>query len=286
MVLDLRGDRLKDIVQILPPGTLEDSSQQAAAFASFKDLLKDVKSAHEFMSRPPCWQSEWVEGYLSSLAPNASKLKRSDPALTTLAQRWLDLEDFLWYLDDAGFDVRTAADLRGFHFSEYLAEGAPEADASGGRARLENIRDFFDYLARANKIPADTACLADLAQMLAQPEAVTRAARPDPLGGEIAVWLPDFGDDQRDEPLTYNEWWMALVLEKKFKGRWEKVRQAARKHPDADAQLALLDQLEQRLADDPEYLEYLDDERPPQPQDFRRAERWFEKEPVNNARAW
>lgn len=286
LVVDLRGDRLEDIIRALPPGVLENLPSEAEEFANFKGLLKDVANAHEMMGWTPWWQREWVQDYLASLHPTPNKLKQADPELQAISERWLDLEDFLWYLDEEGFDIHTLADLRGFHFSEYLAQGALEGDSDGGRARLENLRAFFDYLARANTIPADTPCLAELAHMLAQPEVITIDVRPEPLGGEIAVWIREFGESERDEQLTYNEWWTALVLEKKFKGRKDKFRNAAHKHPAADAKLALLDRLNDRLADDSDYLEYLNDERPPAPEDYKRAERWFEKETVNEARAW
>jgi hypothetical protein len=284
LVLDLRGDRLEDIMRALPPDFFETLPAEEEAFSNFKSLIKDVKDTHQFMGMSPWWQVEWVQDYLSSLHPTPYKLKRPDPEFTAIAERWRYLQDFLWYLDGEGFDVHVVADLRGFHFSEYLAEDALESDADRGRARLEIIRAFFDYLAQAGKIPSDVPCLSELARMLAQPDEITLTARPAPLGGEIAVWLREFGDDGRDEPLTYNEWWTALVLERKFKGRWDKFRNSARKVPDAEAKLALLDGLEGRLSDDPDYLDYLNDERPPETEDHKRAERWFEKERVNQAR--
>jgi hypothetical protein len=285
-VLDLRGDRLEDIMRALPPDFFKTLPAEKQEFATFKNLLTDVRETHQFMGASLWWQVGWVQDFLSSLHPTPHRLKRPDLELKAIAERWLYLQDFLWYLDGEGFDVHTVADLRGFHFSEYLAEDALESDADRGRARLESIRAFFDYLAQAGKIPSDTPCLSELARMLARPDEITLTVRPAPLGGEIAVWLREFGDDERDEPLTYNEWWTALVLERKFKGRWDKFRNSARKVPDAEAKLALLDCIEGRLSDDPEYLDYLDDERPPETEDYKRAERWFEKERVNQARAW
>ena len=55
---------------------------------------------------------------------------------------------------------------------------------------------------------------------------------------------------------------------------------------DAPAKLALLDQLERRLAQDSEYLDEFDYERPPSSGDYARAERWFDHESVNDTRAW
>src|SRR5574341_97338 len=283
-VLDLRGDRLKDVMRALPPDFFETLPAEEEEFSNFKSLLKDVSETHQFMGASPWWRAEWVQDYLSSLHPTPHKLKQPDPELKAIAERWLYVQDFLWYLDGEGFDVHAVADLRGFHFSEYLAEGPLETDEDKGRARLETISAFFDYLAQANQIPADTPCLSGLAQMLAQSDTITLDVRPAPLGGEIAVWMREFGDNERDEPLTYNEWWTALVLEKKFKGHWDKFRTSARKVPDAEAKLALLDRLEGRLSNDPDYLDYLNDERPPETEDYKRAERWFEKEMVSEAR--
>jgi hypothetical protein len=288
LILDLRGDRLEDVMRALPPDFFEALPAEEEEFSNFKNLLKDVRDTHQFMELSPWWQTEWVQDYLSSLHPTPHKLKRPAPELKAIAEQWLYLQDFLWYLDGEGFDVRVVADLRGFHFSDYLAEDALESDADRGRARLETIRACFDYLAQAGRIPSDTPCLPELAQMLAQPDEITLTVRPAPLGGEIAVWLREFGGDREahDEPLTYNEWWAALVLERKFKGRWDKFRNSAHKMPDAQAKLALLDRLEGRLSNDPDYLDDLDDERPPELEDYKRAERWFEKEMVNEARAW
>jgi hypothetical protein len=56
--------------------------------------------------------------------------------------------------------------------------------------------------------------------------------------------------------------------------------------PDAAGKLALLDQLEHRLAQDSEYLDEIGDERPPRPEDYAHAEHWFERESVNDTRAW
>lgn len=169
---------------------------------------------------------------------------------------------------------------------EYLSEGPREVDEDQGLSLVKVLHNLFAYLAERGLVPDNLPCLLDLARMIAEPDTIPRFARPEPLGGEIAVWLPYFGDDEHDEPLTYNEWWMALVLEKKFKRHWDRVRRAATKKPDAAAKLALLDRLERRLAEDPEYLDDLGYERPPSQADYRRAERWFERENVREARAW
>ena len=61
---------------------------------------------------------------------------------------------------------------------------------------------------------------------------MTLLPRPEPFGGELALWFPQFGESERDEPFTYNEWWLALVLERN-KGRWERARSEAPRKPDA-----------------------------------------------------
>jgi hypothetical protein len=111
----------------------------------------------------------------------------------------------------------------------------------------------------------------------AQPDQMTLQARPEPQGGEIAFWFRAFGADEHDEPFTYNEWWMALVLEGKFRGDRAKCRRAMQVKPDAASKLALLDQLERRLVQYAEYLDELDYERLPKPEDYARAEHWFDQ---------
>jgi hypothetical protein len=142
------------------------------------------------------------------------------------------------------------------------------------------------HLAQRSLTPSNLPLLSELSQILAQPDRLTLLARPEPQGGEIAFWFRAFGADEHDEPFTYNEWWMALVLDSKFKRSWTKCRRAMLGKPDAAAKLALLDLLERRLAQDAEYLDDLDDERPPTPEDYARAERWFDHELVNDTRAW
>lgn len=285
---DASVDELGDIRQARPPEFWEMLSANMEEFVNFKSLLKDVNGMYQSWRGLPWWPVAWVEGYLLGLQPKATKLKGTDPEFNHLAEQWLYLRDWFGYLDDEGFDVHSAADLRGFHFSEYLVEDALAADEDGGRARIETLRAFFDYLARAGKIPSDTPGLSALAHMLARLDEFTLLERPAPLGGEVAVWLKEFGEEGKAsaEPLTYNEWWMALVLEKKYTGRWDKFRNAAHQAPDVEAKLVLLDHLERRFSADPEYLEHLNDERPPAPEEYKRAERWFEKETVNEARAW
>lgn len=117
---------------------------------------------------------------------------------------------------------------------------------------------------------------------------MTLLPRPEPHGGEIALWYSHAlrGEDEHDEPFTYNEWWMALVLERKFKRKWDKCRRELPRKPDAAAKLGILDQLERRLAQEPEYLDELEHQRSPLPEDYTRAERWFDRESVKVTRAW
>jgi hypothetical protein len=254
---------------------------------SFADVLADVEATCEDdLTGLPWLQPEWIREYLTSLSPDPDDLESDDEELDFIIERWMDLKDFLLYLDEHAYEIHALADLRGFHLSEYLVEEAAGSDEDDGRIRAEAISDFFTYLARRGLIPSDVPCLPELAQIVAQPNKLSLLSRPKLLGGEIAVWFPMFGDDERDEPFTYNEWWMALVLERKFKRDWDRCRREARKKPDAAAKLALLDRLESRLAEDPEYLDDLDAERPSTPADYKRAEKWFDKEKVSTAGAW
>lgn len=108
----------------------------------------------------------------------------------------------------------------------------------------------------------------------------------EPRGGEIALWFRVFGDTERNEPFTYNEWWMALVLARRFKRDWGKCERETTKKPDAAAKRALLARLKNRLNEEPDYLDDLEFERPSTPADHQRAEKWYDRESVSDARAW
>ena len=252
-------------------------------FYSFDDVLENVRDI-EAEQDPAWWKNEWVRDYLASLSPDPEALDRFDEDLDYIIGEWWALRDWFEYLD-VGNEIHSVTDLRGFHLSEYLQEEADEDDDQG-RSRAETIRNFVMYLAQRSLIPSDLPLLSELSQILAEPDRLTLLGRPEPQGGEVAFWFRAFGADEHDEPFTYNEWWMALVLDSRFKRSWTKCRRATQGKPDAAAKLALLDQLERRLAQDSEYLDELDYERPPEPEDYARAERWFDHESVNDTRAW
>ncbi len=253
------------------------------SFYSFEDVIENVRNIHADQS-PAWWEYEWVRDYLASLNPDPDFLERFDEDFDYIVGEWWTLRDWFEYLD-AGNEIHSVTDLRGFHLAEYLREEADEDDDQG-RSRAETVRDFITHLAQRSLIPSELLFLSELSQMLALPDQVTLPARPEPRGGEIAFWFRAFGADEHDEPFTYNEWWMVLVLESKFKGDRAKCRRATQGKPDAAAKLALLDQLERRLVQYAEYLDELDYERPPKPEDYARAERWFDRESVNDTRAW
>ncbi len=262
-------------------------AEEVDEFYDFEHVLEDVESTYDELETAwPWWESEWVRDYLASLSPQPYDLERFDDELEMIAATWLDLRDFILYLDDYAHEIHTLADIRGFHLSDYLSENAVGWDEDDGRSRAEAVRDFFTCLAQHGLIASDLPLLSELAQMLAQPDQLNLLSRPEPRGGEIAVWFPMFGADERDEPFTYNEWWMALVLERRFKRNWERCRREAGRKPDSAAKLALLDQLENRLAEDSEYLDDLNEERAPGPEDYQSAENWFERESVSTASAW
>jgi len=252
-------------------------------FLSFEDVLADVQFVHEEQS-PVWWEYDWVRDYLSSLSYEPDNLERLDEELGTIEDEWWTLRDWFEYLDQ-GAEVHSVVDLRSFHLSEYLQKAADQDDDQG-RSRAETVRDFLTYLVQYGLIPSDLPFLSGLSQILAQPDQLTFMDRPAPQGGEIAFWFRAFGEDEHSEPFTYNEWWMALVLESKFKGNRAKCRRAACGKPDEAAKLALLDQLERRLSQDSDYLDDIDNERMPYPEDYSRAEHWFAHEPVIDARAW
>ena len=264
-------------------------AQQAAedqdedAFYSFEQVMADVEEVHAQES-PTWWTVEWVRDYLASLSPTPDDLDGFDEDLHAMSDEWWTLNDWFGYLDERS-EIHSGGDLRGFHLSEYLQEEA-ELEDDHGRSRAQTVGDWFAYLAQRRLIPSDLPFLSDLSQILAQPDALTRLARPEPQGGEIALWYQGFGADEHDEAFTYNEWWMALVLDEQFKGKRDKCRRELQRKPDAAAKLGILEQLERRQEQEPGYLDELEFERSPRPEDYARAERWFDRESVKTTRAW
>lgn len=298
LVVDLRGKRGKEVLSLLSRQAAEDFEDEAfddddfedEDFFNFEDIMENVQGTHaeslDAWSGAPCWEPDWIIDYLATFCPELERLDGLTPAneeFVWIRDTWLTLQDFLFYLEDHAYEIYALSDVQGFCVSEHIQEDAWEWDEDHGRSRVEDLRQFFTYLAGRDLIPAKAPVFEALTQMLARPDGITLIERPEPLGGETAVWLRYFGDEGEAEPLTYNEWWTALVLEKKFRRNREKFRREACKKPDAESKLALLDRLESRSSAD---TEYLDDERPSTPDDYKRAEKWFERENVSEARAW
>jgi hypothetical protein len=260
----------------------------AEQFNNLGEILSDVSDMYGELYRK-WWDVKWVSDYLTGLKPNSRKLKRGDAALLEIAERWDWLLTFSLYVDDAfSAEVHELADLRGFHMTDYVDAVALGIDEDDGYARVAGLRDFFNWLAQKGLIGANIPLLAELDQMLAQPGELASLSRPAPQGGEIAAWVPGIGRDKHDEPMTYNEWWMALVLDGEFKREWDKARHEAARVADGAAKQALLDRL-QTLADQVEeddFIRVLLDERTPGPEDYKRAKWWFRKESISTTRAW
>ncbi len=254
---------------------------------TWDDVLEDVRTTFADVAKGMPWfQSAWVKDYLASLSADPDDLEGFDDELQVIIDEWWTLKDWVQYLAADADAFRAVADLRGFHLWEYVEENAVELDDDGGRSRVETLRDFFVYLAQRGSMPTDLPFLQDLTKILAQPDTLTPFPRPEPLGGEIALRLPGFGEEGRDEPFTFNEWWMALALDRKFKNNWDKCRREISKRTAAAEKLVILDRLQARLTRDPDYLDALHDELPPAPADYQRAEKWFDREQVSEARAW
>ncbi len=303
LMLDLRGTHGKEVLSLLSQQIgqdfegedFEDEAVDEGDFededlVNFEDIVEAVQGTYasslDAWAGAPCWEPDWITDYLATLCPEPGRLDDLTPAdeeFGWIRDTWLTLEDFIFYLDDHAYEINTWSDVQGFTVSEHIREDAWDWDDDHGRSRVEDLRQFFTYLAGRGLMPAQAPVLEALAQMLAQADGIIILERPEPLGGETAVWLRDFGGEGEAEPLSYSDWWTVLVLEKKFGRDREKFRREARKKPDAESKLALLDRLESRLSANPEYL---DDQRPATRDDYKRAERWFEKETVNEARAW
>lgn len=260
-------------------------------FESFDEIVQDVSDLHETLVGLPWWKPEWVSDYLTGLYPHPDTLEASTEEFESLLDRWECLADFLEHADYQHTDqFRSAADLRGFHFSDYLLQAAA-LDDDGGRHRAEVWREFLTYLVQQRAIPADTPLLAGLNAMLAEPEGVVLLDQPEPLGGEVAVWWQPADDEEGEEappaePVTYNAWWLLLVLARQFGGDWDALRAATVEQPDAAAKLALLTDLERMRDADPESWDDFPELRVALEEDYARAGEWFEREAVSAARAW
>lgn len=294
LMLDLRDlEHNETLLSLIDPSAddridddEEESEDGVSDLTDFEAIVRDVSETHAAMSSDrPWWQDEWVRDYLASLAPDGETLERFDEKFEWILDDWFTLKNFLQYLDDFTYEIHEPGDVHGFHLSDYVQQEA-DADDDRGRSRVETLRDFFVDLAQHDWLSREAPLLVEMEQMLAQPDEIRLLPRPQPLGGEVAVWLPFYEPDERLEPLTYNEWWLAIMLTEQFDRKWKKFRQATAKQVDAGAKLALIDRLESRLVDAPELLDDFDFERPPTPADTQQARRWWQQAEVNNAQAW
>ena len=293
-MIDMRDLKVMEEMGLLNPGEELDEEGDDLEIDSdlddlhtWDDVREDVKKTITSVAdRLPWFQPDWVINYLASLTANPEDLDGFDDELQAIIDELWTLKDWVQYLAEDADELHAVSDLHGFHFWEYFTDNALELDDDGGRSRVETVRGFIVYLAQRGTIPADLPILQDLTKILARPDTLTPLSRPEPLGGEIALRLPWFGEAERGEPFTFNEWWMTIALKRKFKNDWDKCRREISKRPAPAEKMAILDQLQKRLAQDPDYLDALIEEFPPTPADYQRAEKWFDREQVSEARAW
>ncbi|MBM4079381.1 MAG: hypothetical protein FJ278_06750 [Planctomycetes bacterium] len=265
----------------------EEREDEERTFEDFDELLEDVDSFHDTeLEDIPWWRREWVKDHLTSLRDDARSRQSPDEGLEFLTRRWDDLAAFIGYLRDESYEFHALDDVRGFHVSECIVcIGLEDEGREWVRSFVDAVQGLFAHMAARGAIPSDHPLLASLRAMLARPDRVALPERPEPLGGEVAIWLTDVGEDDRYEPITYNEWWLALVLERRFKTNWDRCRREIAKHPDAAAKLALFDRLRKLQDEDDSCLDQIF-WRPAEHSDHKRAQKWFDREPVNPRRAW
>lgn len=291
LVLDLNDPDTQKMLGIELADDEELVIEDEEPLESFDEIVEDISELHQSLFGLPWWKPEWVRDYLAGLHPRPNKLRAPSKQFESLLDRWECLADFLEHVEYEYTDqVNSPADLRGFHLSEHLALAADFVD-DGGRHRAEVWREFLTYLVQQRAIPADTPLLADLNAMLAEPESVVLLEQPEPLGGEVAVWWRPYGSEDDEEappaePVTYNAWWLLLVLEQRFGGDWDALRVAAAEQPDAAAKLALLSDMERKRDADPVSWEEFPELRAALEADYARAKEWFEHGAVSAARAW
>jgi hypothetical protein len=122
---------------------------------------------------------DWVVGYLAARHEEGFEPQELD-------DYWLDLSDFLFYLDE-GYDTpQTLADIQGYHLSEFVTvfwddnieDDTPIEEKDEA---IETVCDLYDYLAQQKHVPAETAKrVAEAADLLfSQPDELTPIPRPE-----------------------------------------------------------------------------------------------------------
>ena len=111
-----------------------------ADFAALRAEIARVSAAAE----NPWWSPAWVVDHLATFSAHPEKLKTGDVQLAEMIEHWICLT-ISEYLSIAPMRSH-AADVHGFHLSEYLELDAAGEDLDEGRTRAAMVRDFFAFL--------------------------------------------------------------------------------------------------------------------------------------------
>ena len=122
---------------------------------------------------------DWAVGYLTARHEQGFEPQELD-------DYWLDLSDFLSYLDE-GYDTpKSLADVQGYHLSEFVTDFWDEnieddTPVEEKGEAIETVRDLYEYLAQQKHIPAEAAKrVAEAADLLfSQPDELTPIPRPE-----------------------------------------------------------------------------------------------------------
>jgi hypothetical protein len=151
----------------------------------FDDLLMDIGDYYEGMKenldkgQEYILPYDWAAGYLIARHEEGFELQELD-------DYWLELSEFLYYLDE-GFDTpQTLADIQGYHLSEFVTDFWNEnieddTPIEEKDEAVETVRDLYEYLAQQKHIPEEAAKrVAEAADLLfSQPDELTLILRPE-----------------------------------------------------------------------------------------------------------
>jgi hypothetical protein len=139
----------------------------------YKEIKENLDEGQEYIL-----PYDWVVDYLTARHEEGFEPQELDDF-------WLDLSDFLLYLDE-GYDTpQTLADIQGYHLSEFVTEfwdeNIEDTPIEEKDEAVETVCDLYEYLAQKKHIPAEAAKrVAEAADLLfGQPDELTPIPRPE-----------------------------------------------------------------------------------------------------------
>jgi hypothetical protein len=177
-----------EAIAVMPMEDLDDEfwdELEEDEIEDFDDLLANVEDYYEEVNetldegQAYILPHDWMVSYLTARHEAGFEPDELD-------EFWLDLSDFLLYLDEGYNTPKTLADIQGHHLSEFVSDFwdehiDKEAPADEKEEAVETVRDLYDYLAEQKLIPAEAAkrVAAAADTLFSQPDELTPIPRPE-----------------------------------------------------------------------------------------------------------